>query len=137
LLDNVCSTLGVTLEQAQYIVDRFGLVRAGESTTDDYEIQSAVTDAAGAVLEELTNEIRRTIRYLEVQRSKLRPSALWILGGGACIRNLAPYIEPAIGLPVRIWDIPREDVQNTMGPHIPTALLSNAVALSAMPWSTS
>ena len=134
LLEHVRSTLGVSLEQAQYVVDRFGVVKPGEVAAADHEIQSAVTEAAAATLEGLADEIRRTLRYLEIQRQKMRPSALWILGGGASIRNLAEYLEPAIGLPVRIWEIAQEKDTSEARPRFHSALLSNAVALSAMPW---
>lgn len=134
LLDKVGSALGVTLEEAQYLVDRIGLLDPAEEDSSDKEVQSAICDAASVALEELAGEMHRTIRYLEVQRSNLLPNALWLLGGGASMRNLASFVQQAVGLPTHVWKMPHETAGGAPPLPFKTVLLSNAAALSALPW---
>ena len=131
-------TLGVTLDYAQHLVDVHGVVAPGaesnQGAAGQREIQAAITDAIADVTASLVEQIERTLRYVESQRCHQHPAALWLMGGGASVRNIGPYLSASLGLPVSIWGVPTERDVNVPAQGRQAALFGAAFALSALAW---
>ena len=80
-------------------------LRCGPANT---EIQAAITAAIAEVTASLVEQIERTLRFVEQQRRHQHPAALWLMGGGASVRNIGPHLAAALRLPVSIWGLPPE-----------------------------
>jgi len=134
-------SLGVTLDHAQHLVDLHGVaVTNAEASAHlvvnsaGQEIQRAVTDALADTVQALADEVARTLRFLESQRRFQHPTALWLLGGGASVRNIGPCLAAAIRMPVSIWGLPVEASIESIAQGRQAALFSTACALSALAW---
>jgi type IV pilus assembly protein PilM len=133
LLDAVGSAMGVTLDQARHLVDTQGVVAPGDSSGVNEQLQRAITSAASETIDELVSQIRRTLQFVALQRS-LDPSACWLMGGGASIRNIGPYLSDALAMPVHIWHLPSNGAQLPCTAGNRSAVFSGAAALSALAW---
>jgi Tfp pilus assembly PilM family ATPase len=131
LLAAVGSAMGVTLDQARHLVDIEG-VAAGSSTGNQH-VQRAITGAAAPAVNELVSQVRRTLQFMASQRSP-SPSACWLMGGGASIRNIGPYLSDALAMPVNIWQLPGDDGELPCMAGNRSAVFSGAAALSALAW---
>jgi len=100
----------------------------------DPKTQAAITDAAEAPLNELIRQIGRTLEFMEAQRRQLHPAAIWLLGGGASMRNVGPCLERALGLPVHIWNVSPDQAPIPCAAGDRSAVFGAAVALSASAW---
>ena len=108
ILDEVVRVFGVTLDEAQHLADTQGLAGPEGNGAPDGCTQDAVTDAAAETVEELVRQMTRTLHFMETQRRHLQPSAVWLMGGGASMRNVGPYLADRLPLPVHIWTVPAE-----------------------------
>lgn len=131
-------SLGITRDHAQFLVDAHGVTPAGAvarlDSTEEQGIQAAITAAIAEATASLVEQIERTLRFVEQQRRCQHPAALWLMGGGASVRNIGPHLAAALQIPVSIWGLPpeREDQSATAGPQ--AALFGPALALSALAW---
>jgi Tfp pilus assembly PilM family ATPase len=134
VLETVVSDLDVTLDEAQHLVDRYGLPGVAAPDAVDTSLQTAIADAAAATLDELVLQIERTLQFMETQRRHLQPSAIWLMGGGASMRNVREHLDQALPLPVHIWTVPADgaDIPCAAGPR--AAIFGEALALSAAAW---
>jgi Tfp pilus assembly PilM family ATPase len=78
--------------------------------------------------------VKRTLRFLEMQRRYQHPTGLWLMGGGASVRNIGPYLTEAIGMPVHIWDPPADPEIDEVAQGRHSALFGAAFALSTLAW---
>jgi Tfp pilus assembly PilM family ATPase len=101
-------------------------------TLADARTQAAITDAAAQPIEELVRQVRRTLQFTEAQRRHLHPAAIWLMGGGASMRNVGPYLAHALQLPVHIWTIAAGAISCSAGRR--SAVFAGAAALSAAAW---
>ena len=99
----------------------------------DREVQAAITTAIAEVAGLLVEQIERTTGFLESQRRYQHPAAVWLMGGGASVRNIGPFLSAALSMPVSIWNVPA-DGGGAATPGDQTALLGPAFALSALAW---
>jgi type IV pilus assembly protein PilM len=91
----IAQRLGITLEEAGVVKTKYGL---GVSKK-----QAEITEALTPILESLTKEIRRMIRYYEERSSANRKIAQAVtLGGGANMPGLSEYLTDKLRLPVRV-----------------------------------
>lgn len=146
VLDSVMKVFGVTLDEAQHLVDTQGITApetppqpsasAGNEPVApvDKRTQAAMTDAAEGTIEELARQIGRTLKFMDAQRRHLHPTAIWLMGGGASMCNVGPYLARALDMPVNIWKMSAEaeDIPCASGQR--SAVFGNAVALSALAW---
>jgi Tfp pilus assembly PilM family ATPase len=130
-LDLISQRLGVTLDQAQYLVDAHGITSPDDDAADR-TVQEALTDAIDKVLDGLRDQMRRTLQFLELQRRHLHPMGVWLMGGGASLRNVVPWLAAEMQLPVHLWNIPCEEEACRAGNQ--RAVFAGAAALSAMAW---
>lgn len=159
VLEAIMETFDVTLDEAQHLADTQGLsaanlespqpiahglgVPAGSGTTGepsstatDPQIQATITHATADLLDELVRQINRTLQFMESQRSEFHASAAWLMGGGAAMRNIAPYLANILKLPVHVWnmEVDADSVLPACAFGRSSALFANAAALSAAAW---
>jgi Tfp pilus assembly PilM family ATPase len=134
VLEAITKSLDVTLDEAQHLADTHGLARAAGDPQADPQIQSAITEAAAEALDELTSQLARTLQFAETQRRHLQPSCIWLMGGGASLRNVAPHLAAALQVPVDIWYMPPDDEPLPCAAEHRAAIFGGAAALSAAAW---
>ncbi|MEX2309474.1 MAG: pilus assembly protein PilM [Pirellulales bacterium] len=134
VIDAIVREFDVTVDEAQHLAETQGLLTTGVDSVADQRIQAAVTEAAAAPIQELIRHVGRTLQFMDAQRRQLHPESIWIMGGGASLRNLGPYLEHALKCPVRIWRLPSDEtpIECASGPR--SAAFGGAVALSASAW---
>lgn len=133
VLDAIMRVFDVTLDEAQHLADSHG-VAAEASETADEATQRAITDAAAQPIDELVRQLRRTLQFTAAQRRHLQPAAIWLMGGGAALRNVGPYIERQLELPVHVWNVPHDGAEVPCAAGKRSAVFGGAVALSASAW---
>jgi len=74
------------------------------------------------------------LHFMESQRRHLHPAAIWLLGGGASLGNIGPYLADALQLPVHVWKMSGESQEIPCAAGQRSAVFSGAVALSALAW---
>ena len=133
-LEAIVTELGVTMDHAQHIADTHGVVHSPDSSGGQDGVQAAVAAVLADPVAELVGEIERTLRFFELQRRHLRPSSIVLMGGGASVRNIGPYLSEMLELPVNIWHMPAESNERggILGGSI--SLFGPAVALSTLAW---
>jgi type IV pilus assembly protein PilM len=132
--DAIMRVFDVTLDEAQHLADSQGLMSAPSETSVDDSTQRAITEATAQPIEELVRQVRRTLQFTEVQRRHLQPGAIWLMGGGAAMRNVGPYLEQRLEVPVQVWQVPHEGETISCAAGNRAAIFSGALALSASAW---
>jgi Tfp pilus assembly PilM family ATPase len=133
-LESIQAALGVSLDQAQHLATTEGVVPPDSAANTKTDVQRAITAAIADTLDALLEQVRRTQQFVELQRRHLRPTSVWLLGGGASLRNIGHHLSSALNLPVSVWELPVENAADrTLRPG-EAALFGNAIALSALAW---
>jgi type IV pilus assembly protein PilM len=134
VLDAIMRVFDVTLDEAQHLADSQGVSTAEVEPPADVATQRAITEVASQPIEELVGQVRRTLQFTQSQRRHLQPAAIWLMGGGAALRNVGPYLEQQLELPVHIWKVPHEGETIACANGHRSAVFSGALALSASAW---
>jgi len=134
VLDAVVSGLDVTLDEAQHLVETEGLRASGGKSHGDAQMAQAITSAAAGTLNELIRQVGRTLHFTQTQRQHLLPSAVWLMGGGASLKNIGPYLADSLSLPVHIWSLAPEEAPIECAAGNRAAVFGSAAALSALAW---
>jgi type IV pilus assembly protein PilM len=134
VLDGIMNTFDVTLDEAQYLADSLGFASVAATPSGDQSTQAAILQAAEAPLDELVSQIRRTLAFTEVQRRHLQPVEVWLMGGGASLRNVAEHLAALVGLPVHIWTLAADDKAIDCAEGVRAAVFSGAATLSSAVW---
>ena len=135
VLDAVMDGFGVTLDEAQHLIDTHGVAAAeSDETGGDPQVQAAITDAAVDALDELVRQLGRTLQFMETQRRHLHPTSMWLMGGGASMRNIDRYLASALNLPVHVWQMPPAGEPIACARRQRAAMFGAAAALSALAW---
>ena len=116
-------------------LQKIGIARASVGSGLFHVAQRAITDAVEAYTEELVRQICRTLHFMETQRRHLQPTAIWLMGGGASMRNVDALLSRALPLPVHLWRMPAETGQIACAAAGRSAVFGIAAALSAGVWS--
>ena len=99
------------------------------------DLQEVIADVTAGQLGEMADQLSKTISYLTMHRSNLIPTRLWLLGGGATVKNAAAFLSSRVAVPVEVWRMPdHPDGDDRVAVH-PEEMLGNAVALSALAWA--
>jgi type IV pilus assembly protein PilM len=133
-LEAVARIFAVDHDQAQHLADAQGIVPATEAGDGNREAQAAIAEAVGNTLKSLRDQARRTIQFLEMQRRHLHPEAVWLMGGGASLRNVGPWLAHELQLPVRVWTMSCGSELRSCAGGNRSALFAGAAALSALAW---
>ena len=133
-LESVAGTIGVSLDHAQHLAQVHGVLPPGEHARDRNGLQTAVSESFAETIERLIEQIQRTMRFVDLQRKHLRPTSVWLMGGGASVRNIGPHLSAALELPVSIWSMGRESELDSAAAGGRAALFAGAFALSTLAW---
>ena len=136
VLEAIMQTFDVSLDEAQHLAESDGVAVPKDlgHADADAEAAEAITDAAAGSLDELVRQIGRTLQFTELQRRHLQPAAIWLLGGGASLKNIATYLSQALSLPVHILSLAPEEAPIACAAGNRSAVFGNAAALSALAW---
>lgn len=134
VLDSIMEAFAITRDEAQYLAEAEGLALPEESGSDRTEIARAIASAAASSLDDVIRQTSRTLQFMEMQRRHLQPSAIWLMGGGASLRNIAPVLSQALSLPVHIFSLAAESEPIACAAGNRSAVFGNASALSALAW---
>lgn len=131
VLESIMRTFESSLDEAQHLAEVEGLSVPGEAASGTAQ---AITDAAANTLEELVRQMSRTLQFTEMQRRHLQPATIWLMGGGAALKNVQPYLQHALSLPVHIIELRGGDEPIPCAAGSRSAVFGNAAALSALAW---
>lgn len=101
------------------------------------ELQLLVSEVVVASMNQLIAELQRTLVYLKMHRNKLMPTQMWVFGGGAAVKGIAPWLRERVDLDVQCWHLGDPTYRSASAGEIPMAMLGPAVALSALAWEAS
>jgi type IV pilus assembly protein PilM len=134
VLDAIVERFAVTLDEAQHLAETEGLAAANGEVTAERDLQLAIFEAAAPALDELIRQISRTLQFTETQRRHLQPSAIWLMGGGASMNNVAAYLSGALSLPVQIVSLEPDSTPIMCATGRRSAIFGTAAALSTLAW---
>lgn len=120
--------LGLSVEDSERLLNLHGVADPSRRDEAAGEVQEVLGDVLSEPMAAMVAELDRTLAYPELHRSQLAPQALWLFGGGATVRNIAPYLESRIGVPVHVWRLPGQG-----NPSV-APLLGPAAAVSTLAW---
>jgi Tfp pilus assembly PilM family ATPase len=134
LLDDVGRSLGIPEEEVCEVLSTHGL--PGESRDEGRigEIQAVIAEITQPQLEEMAEELKRTIAYLGTRHAEAMPERLFLTGDGAAVRHVDRFLSAQIEMPVEIWGLASASSEERVGQSIPLPHLATAVSLSALAW---
>lgn len=129
---------GLDLSQADchQLLSTCGVANPQLDHSERTELQELVDDFACELFDQLIVELDKTLSYLRTQRAELIPSEMWLVGGGATIRNVESKLSFETGIPVAPWRLPRRAGLATGVEGQSIELLSQAAALSELGWES-
>jgi type IV pilus assembly protein PilM len=145
----VSQALGLSLADAEQLLTTHGVCDPAGRKDPLRDVQEVITDVTGGLLNEVVSQLNKTLSYPELHRCGLVPEKIWLLGGGATVRNLAGLLSTKVHRSVETWRLEgmkdegsgmNEDNgcipgHSSLIPHpssLPTAMLGPAIALSAL-----
>jgi Tfp pilus assembly PilM family ATPase len=134
VLDAIVEAFAVTRDEAQHLAEAEGLAMPNAERAAETEIARAISAAAAGTIDELIRQLSRTLQFMEMQRRHLQPSAVWLLGGGASLKNFGPYLSESLSLPVHVVELLPDDQPIACAAGARSAIFANAAALSALAW---
>jgi len=134
LLRSVQEALAVSSDESQQLLTVHGLPDPGADADGD-ELQHVIADVATEAIGVFVDELNRTLAYLKGHLSSLVPSRLWLLGGGATVKNVSPYVSGRINVPVHPWRIDTAGLSKDFLGNCPVEMLGPAIALSSLAWA--
>lgn len=134
VLEGIMQTFDVTLDEAQHLAENEGLIAAGGEPADSEDAVRAITEAAAPALDELVRQISRTLQFTEMQRRHLQPAGIWLMGGGALLKNVESFLSHALSLPVHVVRLAPESKTIACAAGNRSAVFAGAAALSALAW---
>lgn len=93
----VSNTFGMTFQEAERLKRERGFAPTGDPQRD-----GKGGEVIGQVLNRLVTEINRSFAYFRSQPGGGPVSRVVITGGGACLRNIIPYLQRQLNMEVRI-----------------------------------
>jgi Tfp pilus assembly PilM family ATPase len=125
LLEPLESNLQLNRDECQQLLQHFGLAPIGESPT----LATAKTmQIVAHPLQDLLNEIKRTVDYICQHFRRCAPRHVCLTGGGAAIKNLPEHIGQRLQMPTTPWTL------EGCPPNAGDALYALAAGLSALAW---
>ncbi len=93
----VAAEFGVSFAEAEKMKRERGFAPSGDPQRD-----GKGGEVIGRVLSRLVSEISRSFAYFRSQPGGGPVSRIIVTGGGACLRNMIPYLQRQLGIEVRI-----------------------------------
>ena len=134
ILKTLVNRLDVSEEEAQSLLRDYGTAQNLEASAGD--VAELIRELLDEPIEQLNNEYRRTVSHLQGQR-RLGPNKVYLFGGGATIRGIAPRLARLWKTETVVWQLGNESSEPDGRQDPPDCLLGSAVALSALGWGTS
>jgi Tfp pilus assembly PilM family ATPase len=135
LFETVGQLLNLPEEDVLEILARYGLPEESSADASTKEIQAAIAEAARPHLNEIVEELRRTIAYLGTQFAGIVLERLCLTGDGAAVRHTDRFLSDLIGLSVDVWQLPATAANGRSGLPHESASLGAAFALSVLAWN--
>lgn len=88
-------------------------------------LKTQIFNCMAPVLAEMVQELRRSLDYYRGKAADATIHEMWITGGTAKLRNLAPFLEAELGIPTRVVD-PMSNVRIVAKNFSPEYLEENA-----------
>lgn len=128
ITDSMCGVLisdkgriELSRDEAESIKRRFGLPRAKEEVLDGKISANYVIAMVKPILDQFVPEIKRTFTYYTSQLKGPEPNRIYLVGGGAKLKNLDGFLREelgidvqCLGLPDRIENKTKEDSQSML-----------------------
>ena len=134
VLDSICERFEVSLDDAQHLAETEGIVANEKESREAADIATAITIAATPALDELVRQISRTLQFTESQRRHLQPESVWLMGGGASLKDIGSYLSHALPIPVKIASLETAEETISCAAGARSAVFGGAAALSALAW---
>jgi type IV pilus assembly protein PilM len=134
VIEAIMERFDVTLDEAQHLAETDGLAIEDASSGDGNDSARAISEAAAPALDALVHQVGRTLQFTEMQRRHLQPAAIWLLGGGATLKNVDAYLTDKLSTPVRIVSLSPQEGAIACAAGRRSAVFGNAAALSALAW---
>jgi type IV pilus assembly protein PilM len=134
VLDGIMTAFDVSLDEAQHLAESEGLAVNPSKSPSLREESHAISEAAAPALDELIRQIGRTLQFTEMQRRHLQPAGIWLMGGGASLKNVDSYLSQALSLPVEIVSLAPASTPIACAAGNRSAIFGSAAALSALAW---
>lgn len=134
VLDAIVKVFNVTLDEAQYLAESEGLAVGSRESAGDSPTAHAITNAATGTIDQLVAQIERTLQFMEMQRRHLQPTAVWLMGGGASMKNISAYLSNVLSLPAQTWSLAPAEEPIPCAAGSRAAVFGSAAALSALAW---
>ncbi len=93
----ISNAFGMDMDQAEKVKREKGFAPTGDTQRD-----GKAGEVIGGVLNRLVTEITRSFAYFRSQPGGATISRVIITGGGACLRNIVPYLQRQLAIEVRI-----------------------------------
>ncbi|MCA9076291.1 MAG: pilus assembly protein PilM [Planctomycetaceae bacterium] len=129
VIDVVAKELGLEPKDTRHLI--CGSATALATAQSTAELQETVFEMAAAPLQRFEEELSRTITFLRQQRPSIVPGKLCLMGGGATLRGVAPWVEHTIGVPTSVWELPPSFEQSSHHAE-QIRMLAPAIALSTL-----
>ena len=136
IVAKVGESLGLVQREAVHVLREFGLPDKDATDGSDRQLQDVIAELVSETVNGIVEEMGRTRAYLSTLGSEVVPEGVCLLGDGAAIRNLAPYLSEKTGLSVWNWDLPGAERDQAGHGRTCPALLGVAAALSSIAWES-
>ncbi|NBO37820.1 hypothetical protein EBU99_04475 [bacterium] len=123
--------LGVTYGEAQRLKHAVSYLEYKPDSKAEIgqEAEFAVAQQMGLAATDIVKEIIRTLHSFKAQE-RLVPAQILVTGGTACIRNIIPFLEEAIELPISMMSFDAERLKVDEADDDKTPILSQALAIA-------
>ncbi|MEQ9406119.1 MAG: pilus assembly protein PilM [Fuerstiella sp.] len=130
LFSRVAERLKLTRLQTDTLLMNYGIAPPQNHSDQITELGEVISELAGPLLHDLTEELMQTFDFLNLQFSDQQSQQLVVAGGGGAIPGSTDQLGRMLQIPVRAWQLPLRATD----PDQPEPLLANAAALSALAW---
>lgn len=123
--------LGVTYGEAQRLKHAVSYLEYKTSSVAEpgREKEFAVAQQMALAMSDLVKEVIRTLHSFKAQE-RLIPSQILVTGGTACIKNIIPFLEDTIELPIKFLSFDTTRLKIDEGDDDKTPVLSQALAIA-------
>ena len=131
ITDMLSKGLGITYGEAQRLKHAVSYLeyKQDAKASPGHEREFAVAQQMGLAATDLVKEIIRTLHSFKAQE-RLVPSQILVTGGTACIRNIIPFLEDSIELPIKMLAFDNTRLQVDESDSDKTPILSQALAIA-------
>jgi len=136
LVKAVSDELSLSEDEAVQVLLAYGLPDHEGEDHKRREIQEVIAEVAGHHLNEMSEELKRTISYLQMQYPGILPKQLCFFGDGATVKGVTPFLSEKVGIPTDVWRLPHSEYRAREASQDHPALLGTAVALSTLAWAS-